>query len=98
MVRAPLPLLVGPDEDFGRDLRKEAYRLALEAAAKLGGKKVAVEGIPLGGRHDKGALDDLTAAARPFEKNGQLTVSLFSTDKDFTLSIRKGDGSFASSD
>lgn len=88
---------LGSEEEFSRDLRKEAYRLALEAAAKLGGRKVAIEGIPLGGRHDKGVLDDLVAAAKPFERNGQLTVSLFSVDKDFTLSLRKGDDPRATS-
>ncbi len=88
---------LGSGEEFGRDLRKEAYHLALGAAVKLGGGKVAVEGIPLAGLHDKGVLDDLVAAARPFEKNGQHTVSLFSTDKDFTLSLRNGDPSRASS-
>jgi hypothetical protein len=84
-------------EEFGRDMRIEAYRLALEAAAKLEGRKVAVEGIPLAGVHDKGVLDDLVVAAGPFEENGQLTVSFFSTDKDFTLSLRKGDALRASS-
>lgn len=88
---------LGSEEEFSPDLRKEAYRLALEAAAKLGGRKVAVEGIPLAGRHDKGVLDDLATAARPFEKNGRLTVSLFSTDKDFSLSLREGDESRTSS-
>ncbi len=88
---------LGTSEELGRDMRIEAYRLALEAAAKLGGRKVAVEGIPLAGVHDKGVLDDLVVAAGPFEENGQLTVSLFSTDKDFTLSLRKGDALRASS-
>jgi len=88
---------LGSGEEFGRDLRKEAYRLALAAAVKLGGGKVAVEGIPLAGLHDKGVLDDLVAAARPFEKNGQYTVSLFSTDKEFTFSLRNGNPSRASS-
>jgi len=88
---------LGSGEEFGRDLRKEAYHLALSAAVKLGGGKVAVEGIPLADLHDKGVLDDLVAAARPFENKGQHTVSLFSTDKDFTLSLRNGDPSRASS-
>ncbi len=88
---------LGTSEELGRDMRIEAYRLALEAAAKLGGRKVAVEGIPLACVHDKGVLDDLVVAAGPFEENGQLTVSLFSTDKDFTLSLRKGDALRASS-
>jgi len=88
---------LGSGEEFGRDLRKEAYRLALAAAVKLGGGKVAVEGIPLAGLHDKGVLDDLAAAARPFEKNGQHAVSLFSTDKEFTFSLRNGNPSRASS-
>ena len=88
---------LGSGEEFGRDLRKEAYRLALAAAVKLGGGKVAVEGIPLAGLHDKGVLDDLVAAARPFDKNGQYTVSLFSTDKEFTFSLRNGNPSRASS-
>jgi hypothetical protein len=88
---------LGTSEEFGRDMRIEAYRLALEAAAKLEGRKVAVEGIPLAGVHDKGVLDDLVVAAGPFEENGQLTVSFFSTDKDFTLSLRKGDALRASS-
>ena len=88
---------LGSGEEFGRDLRKEAYRLALAAAVKLGGGKVAVEGIPLAGLHDKGVLDDLVAAARPFEKNGQNAVSLFSTDKEFTFSLRNGNPSRASS-
>ncbi len=87
---------LGSGKKFGRDLRKEAYRLAFDAAVRLGGRKVAVEGIPLAGLHDKGVLEDLVAAAGPFEMNGQLTVSLFSTDKDFTLSLRNGDGSRAS--
>jgi hypothetical protein len=88
---------LGTGKGLGRDMRKEAYSLALDAAVKLGGRKVAVEGIPLAGHHDKGVLDDLVVTARPFEKNGQLTVSLFSTDKDFTRSLRNGDGSRASS-
>ena len=82
---------LGPGEEFSRDLRKEAYRLALDATVRLGGGKIAVEGIPLAGQHDKGVLDDLTEAARPFEKNGHLSVSLFSADKEFTLSLRNGD-------
>ena len=88
---------IGSEEEFSRDLRKEAYRLALKAALKLGGRKVAVEGIPLGGLPDKGVLDDLTAAAKSIEKGAQLNVSLFSTDKDFSLSLRIGDKSRASS-
>ena len=86
---------IGSAEDFGLDLRKEAYRLSLDAAVKLGGGKVAVEGIPLAGLYDKSVLDDLIAAAAPFEKNGMLTVSLFSTDKDFILSLRSGTDSGA---
>ena len=88
---------LGVGEEFSRDLRKEAYRFALDAAVKLGGRKVAVEGIPLAGLYDKGVLGDLVVAARPFEKDGKFTVSLFSTDKDFTLSLRNGDGARASS-
>ena len=88
---------LGSGEELGSDLRKEAYRLALDAAVKLGAGKVAVEGIPLAGLHNKGVLDDLATAARPFEKNGKLTVSLFSTDQDFTLSLRNRDGSRVSS-
>ncbi len=89
---------LGSGKEFGRDLRKEAYRLAFDAAVKLGARKVAVEGITLAGLHDKGVLDDLVAAAGPFEVNGQFTISLFSTDKDFTLSLRSGDDSRGSSD
>jgi len=88
---------LGAGEDFSPDLRKEAYHLALDSAVKLGGGKVAVEGIPMDGLHDKGVLNNLVSAARPFEKNGLLTVSLFSTDKDFTLSLRSGDATRASS-
>jgi len=83
---------LGSGEEFDVDLRKEAYRIALDAAVKLGGGKVAVEGIPVVGIHDKGVLDNLAAAVGPFEKNGQLAVSLFSVDKDFTFSLRNGDG------
>ena len=83
---------LGSREEFVSDLRKEAYRLSIDAAMKLKGKKVAVEGIPLAGLHDKGVLDDLVAAAGSFIDNGQLAVSLFSTDNDFTLSLRNGDG------
>lgn len=89
---------LGPAEDIDSDMRKEAYRLALDAAVKLGGGKIAVEGIPLEGVHDKGVLSDLVAAARPFEKRGTLTVSLFSTDKNFILSLRNGDDMKVSSD
>ena len=97
--KVPTPTVIltglGSGEEFGRDLRKEAYRLALDAAVKLGAGKFAVEGIPLAGVHEKGVLSDLVAAARPFEKNGRFNVSFFSTDKDFTLSLRTGDGSLA---
>jgi len=82
---------LGPREEFDRDLRKEAYRLALDAAAKLGGGKVAVEGILFAEPHGKGFMDDLAAVAGPFEKNGKLTLSLFSTDKDLILSLRNGE-------
>ena len=85
---------LGSGKDFNADLRREAYRLALDAAVRLGGGKVAVEGIPVSGLYDKGVLDDLTTAARPFEKNGKLTVSLFSTDKEFIFSVRDGEGSY----
>ncbi len=87
---------LGSGEEFSQDLRKEAYRLAFAAAVKLGGRKVAVEGIPIAGLHDQGVLDDLVDVARPYEKNGSLTISLFSTDKDFTLSLRNGNASRAS--
>lgn len=90
--KIPTPTVImtglGPDEDLDRDLREEAYRLALRAAAGLGGRKVAVEGIPLGGHYEKGVLNDLEKAARVFDNNGQLNVSMFSTDKKFALSLR----------
>lgn len=89
---------LGTGEDFVLDLRREAYRLALDAAVKLGGGKIAVEGIPLAGFHDKGVLDDLAAAATLYEKNDKLTVSLFSSDKDFILSLRNGNSPGISSD
>lgn len=84
---------LGADEDLSRDLRKEAYRLALHAASRLGGGKAAVEGISLGGLNDRGVVDDLVEVAGPFERDGQLSLSLFSTDKDFILSLRNGYGS-----
>jgi hypothetical protein len=84
---------LGSGEEFGLDLRREAYRLALDTAVNLGGSKVAVEGVPIGGVNDKGVLDDLAAAALPHEKNRKITVSLFSNDKDFILSLRNGNGS-----
>jgi len=99
--KVPTPTVIltglGSGEDFSRDLRKEAYRLALDAALRLGGKKLAVEGVPREGVHEKGVMDDLVTAARPFEKDIQFTLSFFSTDKDLTLSLRTGDGSVASS-
>jgi len=88
---------LGSGEDFGPDLRREAYHLALDASVKLGGGKVAVEGIPLSGIQDKGVLEDLVAAAGSLEKRGKLSLSLFSADKDFILSLRDEDGSRASS-
>ena len=88
---------LGDGEDFGLDLRREAYRIALDAAVKLGGGKIAVEGIPIGDVNDKGVLDDLATAALPHEKNGNLTVSLFSNDKDFILSLRNGNSPAAKS-
>lgn len=84
---------LGNGKNFGLDLRKEAYRLALEAAMKLGGGKIAVEGIPIDGHHDKGVFDDLTSVITQHEKNGRLSVSLFSSDKDFILSLRSGNAS-----
>lgn len=79
---------LGASEDFGLDLRREAYRLALDAAFNLGGGKIAVEGVPLADQNDKGVLEDLAAAAASYEKNGKLAVSLFSNDKDLILSLR----------
>jgi hypothetical protein len=98
-VPAPTVILtgLGSGEEFSRDLRKEAYRLALDAAGRLEGRKLGVEGIPLAGVHEKGVLDDLAASAAPFEKKWQVNVSLFLTDKEFTLSLRTGDGSVATS-
>lgn len=83
---------LGSREDFGADLRREAYRLALDAAANMGGGKVAVEGVPLAGVHDRSVLEDLEAAAHSYEAGGKLTVSLFSTDKEFIHSLRNGQG------
>jgi len=79
---------LGPEEELGRDLRKEAYRLAIHAAVKLGGGKAAVEGVPLLGLNDRSALDDLVEVSEPFERNGQLSLSFFSRDKEFILSLR----------
>lgn len=89
---------LGTGEDFTRDLRKEAYHLALDAAFKLGGGKVAVEGIPIAGVNDKGVLQDLAAAAEVYEDKGDLTVSLFSSDKEFIFSLRNSSGSGTISD
>ena len=83
---------LGDGEEFGPDLRREAYRLALDAAVNLGGVKVAVEGVPIGEVNDKGVLDDLAAVESQYGKSGKLTVSLFSNDKDFILSLRNGNG------
>jgi hypothetical protein len=79
---------LGSGKELDGGLRKEAYRLALDAAVKLGGGKIAVEGIPVSGVHDRSILDDLVTASGPYDKNGQLTLSLFSTDKDLILSMR----------
>ena len=89
---------LGPAEDFGLDLRREAYRLAIDAAVRLGAEKVAVEGIAIDGIYDRSVLEDLMEAARAYEKNGTLTISLFSTDKEFIFDLRNGDvsGSAAS--
>jgi hypothetical protein len=84
---------LGDGEEFGQDLRREAYRLALDAAVNLGGGKIAVEGIPIGEVNDEGVLDDLAAAVSTHEKNEKLAVSLFSNDKDFILSLRNGNSS-----
>lgn len=84
---------LGAGEDFEKDLRKEAYRLALDAAEKLGGLKIAVEGIPLAGIHDKGVYEDLVSVASRFERDSKLTISMFSTDKDLIFSLRNGDRS-----
>lgn len=81
---------LGSGRELDGGLRKEAYRLALEAAVKLGGGKVAVEGILVSDVHDRSILDDLVTVSDPYDKNGQLTLSLFSTDKDLILSLRNG--------
>jgi len=83
---------LGAGEDFSRDLRIEAYHLALDAAFKLGGGKVAVESIPIAGVNDKSVLQDLAAAADLYEDKAKLTVSLFSSDKEFIFSLRNGSG------
>lgn len=89
---------LGDGEEFGLDLRREAYRLALDAAVNVGGGKIAVEGIPIGEVNDMGVLDDLAAAVSPHEKNGKLAVSLFSNDKDFILSLMNGNSSGTATD
>ena len=88
---------LGPGKNFSQDMRREAYRLALDASVKLGGGKVAVEGIPLSGSQDRGILEDLMTAARPYLEEGKLSLSLFSTDKDLISSLREEDGLKASS-
>lgn len=81
---------LGSQEDLSPDLRREAYRVALDAVARLGCTKVAVEGIPLDGSHDKGVLEDLNKAIRSLAGGDRLGVSLFSADKEFARSLREG--------
>ncbi len=89
--KIPCPTVIltglGPGKRFSEDLRLEAYRIALEAALKLEGRKIAVEGIPMDGRYDEGVLQSLSRAVESLGMESR-AVSLFSGDREFVLSLR----------
>jgi leucyl aminopeptidase len=64
--RFPFPRVIvvglGARERFGREERREAYRLALGSALSLGGTRVSLEAFGRPGVEPAGAADDLEGA------------------------------------
>jgi len=73
---------LGESGSFDHDLRKEACRLALEAALKVGGAEVAVDGETLAGGLEKEVVEDLRSALVEIENPGRFKISLFAGSKE----------------
>ncbi|UCG38927.1 MAG: hypothetical protein JSV00_01450 [bacterium] len=79
---------LGPSDEFSADLRREGYRLALEAALKIGAVAMAEDGVPLKKGFDKGVLADLQSALSRTGGAETATVALFVQDKEQVPALR----------
>ena len=69
-------------KEFSSDLRREAYRLALESAVSLGVLRIAVQGTNLEDETENSSLEDLESALAAIKVQGRLNVSLFSDHRE----------------
>lgn len=72
---------LGTSGGFDKDLRKEACRLALGAAFKVGAVDVAVDGTSLGSGQENQIADDLRSVIGDMERPGKLKIALFHGDE-----------------
>jgi hypothetical protein len=68
---------LGASKDLDKDMRREACRLALGAAIKVGAMDIAIDGASLAVGQGKEITDDLRSIIRDMEKPGKLKIALF---------------------
>ncbi|MDF1535580.1 MAG: M17 family peptidase N-terminal domain-containing protein [bacterium] len=68
---------LGAVPDLSSDLRREAYRLALQSAVNLGVSRIAVQGINIEDEVEDGSLKALESALASSRMPNSLKVSLF---------------------
>jgi hypothetical protein len=71
---------LGAIDTLDRDLRKEACRLALEAALKVGAREVAVDGSSLVSDQEHITADDIRSILESIDERDALRVAFFSGD------------------
>lgn len=71
---------LGTSDALDGDLRKEACRVALEAALKVGAKEVAVDASSLISDQEQITIDEIRSVLGEVDERGTLKIALFSGD------------------
>lgn len=91
--KLPFPYLVlmglGRKGDLSGDLRKEIYRMGLNAALGMKARKLGCEVIPVSGKMDMSAIDDFALVAGKFGEGSLENASLFVPSPELLTEAKK---------
>jgi len=68
---------LGASDSLDGDLRKEACRLALAAALKVGAKEIAIDASSLAGGGEHVSADEIRSVLSDIDEKGTLRIALF---------------------
>lgn len=71
---------LGTGDELDRDMRKEACRLAVDAALKLGAREVAIDGTSLFTGEGQIGTEEMKNVVEDIDKQGVLRIALYTGD------------------